>query len=262
MQHDIEGLGWKIAVVVIMAAVGLWLRRKTAHSRQESGNVRETIETLNSATIALAVVFFVVQPFIAEAFVIPTGSMRNTLREQDRVLVSRGIYRLQEPHFQDVVVFVAPPAAKQEPGTDFIKRCMGTPGDIVEVRKGKVFRNGRAVPEIYQLWDSSALPYDMKIIGGAVYSRDYYAPGQTTPWKQNQIIAPIANQSLISRATPGRVPDGQLLMLGDHRSNSLDGHFWGFVPRANVIGKAMCVFWPPRRFGLVDEMTRNPRPVP
>ncbi len=259
MQHDIEGFWWKIAVVVVLAAVGLWLRRKTVRSREES---KETIETLNSATIALAVVFFVVQPFIAEAFVIPTGSMKNTLREQDRVLVSRAIYRLQEPHFQDVVVFEAPPAAHQEAGTDFIKRCIGTPGDVIEMRRGVLFRNGRAVPEIYQLWNSPTLPYDMKIVGGAVYSRDYYAPNLPGAWQQNQLVVPAANQFLISTATPGRVPNGQLLMLGDHRSNSLDGHFWGFVSREKVIGKAMCVFWPPRRFGLLDEMTRNPRVAP
>lgn len=259
MQHDIEGLWWKLAVVVALAGTCLLLRRKTARSREDG---KATIETLDSATIALALVFFVIQPFIAQAFVIPTGSMRNTLREQDRVLVSRAIYRLQEPHFQDVVVFEAPPAAHQEPNTDFIKRCIGTPGDIIEVRKSTLFRNGKAVPEIYQLWDNSALHYDMKIVGGAVYSRDYYAPNQPGDWQKNEIIVPAANQLLISAATPGRVPQGHLLMLGDHRSNSLDGHVWGFVPRENVIGKAMCVFWPARRLGLVDELTRNPRPVP
>ena len=259
MQHAIEGLWWKLAVVVLLAGLGLWMRRKTARAHEDG---KATLETLDSATIALALVFFVIQPFIAQAFVIPTGSMRNTLREHDRVLVSRAIYRLQEPRFQDAVVFVAPPAAHQEPGTDFIKRCIGTPGDTIEVHQGVVFRNGNAVPEIYQLWDSPALPYDMKIVGGAVYSRNYYAPGQPEPWEQNQIVAPAASQSLISAAAPGRVPKGQLLMMGDHRSASLDGHIWGFVPRENVIGKAMCVFWPPRRFGLVDEMTRNPRPVP
>ena len=48
-------------------------------------------------------------------------------------------------------------------------------------------------------------------------------------------------------------------MLGDHRSNSNDGHVWGFTPRQNVVGKAICVFWPPTRLGLVDNMTFHPR---
>lgn len=259
MQNNIEGLWWKLAVVVMLAGIGLWVRRKTARSRQ---NDKATIETLDSVTIALALVFFVIQPFIVQAFVIPTGSMKNTLREHDRVLVSRTIYRWQEPRFQDVVVFEAPPAARQEPKTDFIKRCIGTPGDLIEVRKGALFRNGRAVPEIYRLWDSPELPYDMKIVGNAVYEREYDAPNHPELWQQNGLAVPETDQFSISIAPPGRVPAGQLLMLGDHRSASLDGHIWGFVPRENVIGKAMCVFWPPRRFGFLDEMTRNPRPVP
>jgi signal peptidase I len=49
------------------------------------------------------------------------------------------------------------------------------------------------------------------------------------------------------------------LMLGDHRSNSKDSHYWGFVPRANIVGKAVCVFWPPSRVGLVEHMSFEPR---
>ena len=79
---------------------------------------------------------------------------------------------------------------------------------------------------------------------------------QPAPWTRNQIIA--ANQSAISAAPAGKVPPGQLLMLGDHRSHSLDGHFWGFVPRQNVIGKAVCVFWPPKRLGL-GSLSFHPR---
>ena len=283
MDTNIEGLAWKLAIVAALVGAGLWVRRhprivervfavlirdcaflfglagasrRTRH-RAARESARAMGETLNAATVAIALVLFVIQPFILQAFWIPTGSMENTLRVDDRLLVSRTIYRLQEPRFQDVVVFEAPTGAAQEPGTDFVKRCVGTPGDIVEVRRGVLFRGGKAVPEIYQLWSGGALPYDMKIVGGAVYSRDYFAPNLPAPWTRNQMIA--AGQNAISAAPAGRVPLGQLLMLGDHRSDSLDGHFWGFVPRQNVIGKAVCVFWPPTRAGLVDDLSFHPR---
>ena len=283
MENTIEGWGWKLAIIVLLAGACLWAHRHPAkverifewlsrkftsvfglanHSLKERQHAaREAakafVETLDSATVAIGLVFFVIQPFILQSFWIPTGSMENTLRPQDRVLVSRALYRWQEPKFQDVIVFEAPAAAAQPPATDFIKRCMGTPGDTIEIRKGALFRNGTAVPETYQLWNSGALPYDMKIVGGAVYARNYNAPNSPAQWTQNQI--PAANQATISAAKPGKVPPGSLLMLGDHRSNSLDGHFWGFAPRKNVIGKAVCVFWPPRRFGLVDNLTHYPR---
>ena len=284
MENIIEGSFWKIAIVVMLAGAALLahrhpallerlfevlgqkiariLGRASASLEERRFAARESAkamtETLDSATIAIGLVFFVIQPFILQSFWIPTGSMENTLRVNDRLLVSRAIYRFEEPKFQDVIVFEPPAAAAQPPHTDFIKRCMGTPGDVIEMRKGVLFRNGTAVPEIYQLWNSGALPYDMKIVGGAVYSRNYDAPNLPGEWTRNQI--PAANQTAISAAKSGAVPVGNLLMLGDHRSHSLDGHFWGFAPRKNVIGKAVCVFWPPKRLGLVDNLTRYPRP--
>ena len=92
-------------------------------------------------------------------------------------MVSRTIYRLAgAASFKTSSSSRRRPLPRRNPHTDFVKRCVGTPGDVVEVRRGTLFRGGKAVPEIYQLWNSGALPYDMKIVGGAVYSRDYYAP--------------------------------------------------------------------------------------
>ena len=258
MEFNLENIWWKIAVVAGLVGATLFARLFFANKR-ESENGKFIVETLNSATIAIGLVLLVIQPFILQAFWIPSGSMENTLRINDRVLVSRAIYRLQEPNFQDVIVFKAPPATREKPGTDYIKRCIGKPGDRIEVRKGTVFRDGKTIPEIYRLWNSSALPYDMKIIGSAVYSRDYFAPNLPKPWTKNNVPVPMENQASISAATSGVVPSGYLLMMGDHRSHSSDGHVWGFMPRQNVVGKAICVFWPPTRLGLVDSLSFHPR---
>ena len=126
-----------------------------------------------------------------------------------------------------------------------------------------VYRDGKAVPEIYTKWSKGSLSvsYDMKIVGGVVYSREYDLPGVPGPWRRKGLPLEEAEQNSISNAKPEEVPPGNLLMLGDHRNNSNDGHVWGFVPRANVVGKAIFVFWPITRVGLMDYLSHHkPRP--
>ncbi len=238
-------------------------------------------ETLDSLLITIGLVFFVVQPFILQPFYIPSGSMENTLQwtpVQDRLLAARWIYRLRDPQHGDVVVFQPPPQAIQSgeaSGDDYIKRCIGLPGDIVTANaKREYFRNGVKLNEPYAKWSppSSGLlhSYDMKIIGGKMYSREYSAPDvpayadqglwhcrpiSVTPESAETVVVPPEEQQKITDAKPEAIPDGMFLMLGDHRNNSSDGHVWGFVPRANLVGKAMCVFWPPNRIGTLDRMS-------
>jgi hypothetical protein len=79
------------------------------------------------------------------------------------------------------------------------------------------------------------------------------------PWCANHIQAPGSEQQRISSAPAEAVPQDKFLMLGDHRNNSNDSHVWGFVPRANIVGKAVCVFWPPTRVSLIDRLSFHPR---
>lgn len=290
-QFNIDSWPWKIAVVVALLGMREFVRLLSPKERggERSGERGETskwlIETIDSAAIAIGLVLFVIQPFILQAFFIPSGSMEDTLRIGDRLLVSKMVYRLKEPAFQDVIVFKAPPAALISSGNptediDFIKRCIGTPGDTVYLVDRQLWRNGKKVPEIYTKWSDPAsslsLPstpdagilggvavprysYDMKVVGDAVYSREYLDSEGREPglWKKNNIEAP--DQDAITQAKPGKVPSGNYLFMGDHRNNSNDGHVWGFAPRGNIVGKAICVFWPPTRLGLVDRMSNFPR---
>ena len=285
MQFNIESWPWKFAVVAGLLGMRAFVHLLSPREKN-SGESGETskwlLETIDSAAIAIGLVLFVIQPFILQAFFIPSGSMENTLRIGDRLLVSKLVYRLKEPAFEDVVVFKAPPDALvgsgSPEGTDFIKRCMGEAGDVVYVINRQVFR-GRdgakpeKVKDQYVKWSEEGgatfggaapdeLPgaarksYDMKIVGGAVYSRDYFN-GEPGEWSKNNVRQP--DQDAITRAKPGAIPADSFLMLGDHRSDSNDGHVWGFVPRGNIVGKAICVFWPPTRLGLVDNMSKYPR---
>lgn len=259
--------------------------RSQSRRDEESESVSGWAETLDSLLITIGLVFFVVQPFILQPFYIPSGSMENTLQwtpVQDRLLAARWIYRLRDPQRGDVVIF-QPPRQAIQPGEntedDYIKRCIGVPGDIVYATATRTyFRNGQKMNEPYVKWsentaiDSFIYSYDMKIVDGNVYSREYVAEGERFGGDQGlwsyrprangneilpRVIVPPEGQQRITNAKPEAVPDGMFLMLGDNRNNSSDGHVWGFVPRANLVGKAMCVFWPPRRLGTLDRMSGN-----
>lgn len=237
----------------------------------ESENARWLIETLDSAAIAIGLVLFVVQPFLLQAFWIPSSSMEDTLRIDDRLLVSKFVYRVRAPRSGDVVVFRPPQRANAKPGDDFIKRCIGAPGDVIFAQNRQYYRQApgqkRAtlMNEPYVKWGNPTSSYDMKIVDGKVYSREKNPFSPVAPWVEQgpdpiPMRPPHPRQEYIENAPPEAVPGGMFLMLGDHRDNSNDSHAWGLVPRENIVGKAFCVFWPPARIGVIDRMSRFPRP--
>ena len=276
MNFNLDSWVVKFAIVLSLVAAREFVRLlspKEAVGVVRDDNSKWLIETIDSAAIAIGLVLFIIQPFLLQAFYIPSGSMEDTLRINDRLLVSKLVYRMHPPQFQDVVVFKAPEAAllgqTLDPGeTDFIKRCIGTPGDTIYVINRQYFRRAKGestfskLSEPYVKWSppgrAPIYSYDMKIIDGVVYSREYDQQNATGLWKVNGREA--TDQERISKAKPGAVPESKFLMFGDHRNNSNDGHAWGFVSPEQIRGKAIFVFWPPTRLGLVDRMSFHPRP--
>ena len=166
---------------------------------------RENLESLIWAgALALLIRTFVIAPFK-----IPSGSMRPTLIEGDRILVNKFIYRFQEARRGDIVVFRFP----TDPKRPFIKRLVATGGERVELRDGK------------------ALVNDQPADGAGFFEKNHYY-NQGEYGKSGQII---------------EVPVGQYYVLGDNSASSHDSRFWGFVPRGLMIGRAICIFWPPQR---------------
>jgi signal peptidase I len=186
-----------------------------------------------------------VVPF--QAYYVPSGSMENTVRLNDRILTNTLAYRFREPQDGDIAVFKAPEAALLNQNVtgdvDFIKRVVGTPGQTVEIKQGKLFVDGKARTEPYARWDDNVL-YDLKIVNGSVYSRESIGASTVEPWTKNMVLLEDAEQKLIEKAKPGQVPAGQYLMLGDHRSNSNDSHTFGLVPRSAFQARAFFAFWP------------------
>ena len=172
-------------------------------------------------TITVAVVgVLTFQAEVAKPYRIPSPSMEPTLhcakpvsgcmsRVSDRVIANRLVYRFHEPERGDIIVFESPPQVKAacDASGPFIKRIVGLPGESVSMRAGHVFINGTRLSE--------------------PYLRPAYRGSETGSWGLN--------------------PSGGYFVLGDNRSMSCDSRSWGVVPRANIIGRAEVIYWPPTR---------------
>ena len=204
---------WKIAILI--GSLGL-LRLGFRYATWVSESARKgAIEFLDSALLALLLVFFLIRPFIVQAYFIPSDSMVPTLHRGDRILVLKFTYRLRDPKRGEIVVFRAPPAAANGAKKDFIKRVMGLGGETVAVEHQ---------PKLAE----NLLVVDDK------------------PMKEPYIREPMAYEF-----SERRIPKGALFVMGDNRNDSNDSHRWGFLPRRNLEGKAVLRFWPPARTGLV-----------
>lgn len=211
---------WVIGMLGVAVSLRVWGAQASYLRRYRAG----LLEFVDSALIALLLVFCILRPFVIQAFYIPSGSMENTLLVNDRILVNKFIYFFQEPRHGDIVVFRAPRQASPDK-KDFIKRVVGLPGDRISVHDGKLWRNGQPVDE----------PYIRE------------APDYVWPETGGEVT----------------VPAGALLVMGDNRNFSNDSHKWEmpgpdgtmqpapFLPRENVLGRAMVIFWPLTRLRIL-----------
>ena len=210
------------------------------------------------------VAVFVLRSFLFEPFKIPSGSMIPTLLVGDLILVNKFTYglrlpvantRLTEgnaPQRGDVMVFRYPP----KPSFDYIKRVVGVPGDEVAYLNKRLSVNGQPVPTttVPEFFDADATRYYPQFeerLGDKPHrllndpDRPAFVPGAEN--------FPYRDQCRYSvEGVVCKVPAGHYFMMGDNRDNSLDSRYWGFVPDANIVGKAFFIwmnFGNFRRFG-------------
>lgn len=181
---------------------------------------QEWAESLFIAFIFAMIIRF----FIVEPFKIPTGSMRTTLIEGDIILVNKFIYgakvpftkirlpALRAPKRGDVVVFIYP----EDPKKNFIKRLVAVGGETVEIKNGSLYINDTAV-------------VDPKFSQRYYYNRGDYG-------REEQKIT---------------VPKDSYFVLGDNSASSQDSRYWGFVPKDNMLGEAIVIYWPPKRIRTI-----------
>jgi signal peptidase I len=197
---------------------------------------------------------FVLRSFMFEPFKIPSGSMIPTLRVGDLILVNKYHYGIRLPVFHtklvanndpqrgDVMVFRYPP----QPSLDYIKRVIGVPGDEVAYLNKELSVNGKPVPRAAQpeFFDGDSMRYARQFretLDARSYNtlndddRPAFIPGTTD----------FPNKDACRYTVEGvvcKVPEGHYFMMGDNRDNSLDSRYWGFVPEANIVGKAFFVW--------------------
>lgn len=280
-------------LTVIRVFVHPLLMKTAVHKRSVGYAFGKFVNEMLDAFIYAGVfVFMLIRPFGVQAFLIPSGSMWPTLYVNDFIVANKAIYRYSDPKVNDVVVFRPPVTARLsadqvdadgEMKVDFIKRCVGTPGDLVEMKKGVLYRNGQKVDEPYkalsectdehpeaecqnfrvltpdqqkQLTMSSfkLVNYHNRIIPLNYTDLDANAP---TPRVENFIesqapyhvaeefqIADPDEEKKAEALSAQKVPPGMYLMMGDNRNNSFDGRGWGLVPRDWIIGRSEFVWFP------------------
>jgi len=166
-----------------------------------------------------AVIFFVIQMFIAQPFRVVGGSMESTFEPGQYVLVDR-ISHLWAPYVRGQVVVLHPPADFDERGEPFIKRIVGVAGDTVEIRDGQVWVNGSALAEPY-----------------------LHVDPETGTAEPTEVTMDVGSWV---------VPEGHVLVMGDHRVASSDGRDFGPVPVASIVGRALVRYWPLSSMWIVD----------
>ena len=212
-------------------------------------------EALASICSVLVVGLFVLT-FLAQNYVIPSGSMENTLLVGDHLVVDRitltppapwmPLIRYREPKRGDIVVFFKP---VYQPGIDatdadgtpqytpLVKRLIGVPGDHIHLRNGVVYVNGVAQPQPKDGIKDAGSSIDQVFLDEfpAIPPAQTPSGGATERWDVEE-PEHVVNGDLV-------VPPGMYFMMGDNRHNSLDSRYWGFVPRANIIGRPLFNYW-------------------
>ncbi|HET7102526.1 MAG TPA: signal peptidase I [Terracidiphilus sp.] len=201
--------------------------------------VEETPFEAAASICTVLVVGLFILTFLAQNFVIPSGSMEKTLLVGDHLVVDRitlapptkwmPLARYREPRRGDIVVFLKP----GEPDLFLVKRLIAVPGDHLHLRNGIVIVNGVAQNEPHAQPTTADNYRDyLDDFPAVAMSPDL---GATEEWT---VAMPqyVKDGNLV-------VPPGKYFMMGDNRHNSLDSRFWGFVPRANIIGRPLFNYW-------------------
>ena len=173
---------------------------------------------------------------LMQAFVIPTGSMEDTLLIGDHLIVDKLVYAPggsllkhllpYEPiHRGDIIVFRYPVDIRQT----FVKRVIGVPGDRIRLRNKQVYRNGKELLEPYKYHKTEYVDS---------YRDNFPSPPNTVVYKQGleMLEKHVVNGEVV-------VPPDHYFAMGDNRDLSLDSRYWGFVPRENIIGKPLIIYW-------------------
>ncbi len=217
--------------------------KQTAETR-----VEETPFEATASICSVLVVGLFILTFLAQNFVIPSGSMENTLLVGDHLVVDRitlapaskwmPLVHYREPKRNDILVFIKPVPDLDADGKPqylfLVKRLVGLPGDHIHLRNGVVIVNGAAIDQPHAQPTTADNHQDFLDEFPSV-APDAQPGGATESWAV-EFPGHVVNGDLV-------VPEGKYFMMGDNRHNSLDSRFWGFVPRENIVGRPLFNYW-------------------
>ena len=238
-----------------MSEVGTPEQIKTICEEQPAvapGQARRGLYSLQSFAGTVVIAVFVIA-FVVQAFQIPSESMERTLLVGDYLLVDKlhygppGIWGFLMPYRPirrgDIIVFRYP----MKPSDHFVKRVIGLPGDRVHLERKRVYVNGKPLAELYvQLHRGSFEAF-----------RDNF-PASARPYDDVTTSWLLQMRSLVHDGEL-EIPANSYFVLGDNRDNSLDSRYWGLVPRENVIGRPLLIYWSAEAAGGADSAVAAPQ---
>ncbi len=269
--------------------------KKKQPEKQTLDFKRKSINFVKELFQVLIIVLFITSS-IVEASRVPTGSMEKTIYIGDFLLVNKFIYgpstpryipytnvrlpyfrlpAFSEPERNDIIVFEFPGYREQITSEElffYVKRCVGTPGDTLQIKNKVLFVNGEEfpIPPNIRYEGGKPLPADVEDPNifpvNSGWNGDQYGPlvvpkegdvltltpKNISKWKtfinreyEKSVVTVRDNQVFIEGQPVDKytVKKDYYFMMGDNRDNSLDGRYWGFVPRENILGTPFIVFW-------------------
>lgn len=198
--------------------------KKNLNMQQFIQRLKKEVKELFIALLIALLISIPIRVFLVEAYRIPTGSMRPTLLEGDGIMVNKLLYgarvpfvdwrlpALRQPVRGEVVVFIEP----QERKKVYIKRLVAFGGETLEIRNGSLYVNG-------------------ELLSQPEFSKNYY---------YNRGDYGQAGEKIV-------VPADTYFVMGDNSGSSQDSRYWGFLPKNNLLGKAIFIWWPFKRMGVL-----------
>lgn len=284
-------------LTVLRVVISPYLKKVEPHKRGTTYALARIVNEMFDALIYAGVfVFMVIRPFGVQAFLIPSGSMWPTLYVNDFIVANKAIYRFSDPKPGDIVVFRPPFGATEghpeqtdpvtkEVKVDFIKRCIGIPGQVIELRAGQLYRDGKKVEEPQKAYSECSNRVGMECLDfrsltdaekdaltmasfklvqykGRLIPLNYTKNdanssvpmanniGEPSPYAVGSefVIQDQDEARRLRDLPPMPVPPGYYLMMGDNRNGSFDSRGWGLVPRKDIIGRSELIWLPIARW--------------
>ncbi len=248
----------------------IYLNKTSKYQRGITHSFLKVVNELMDAFVyAIVVVFLLIRPYIGQTFYIPSPSMVPTLKVHDILIGTKYPYIVDNPKRGDIIMF-RPPSNAHDVGTDaidFIKRAMGVPGDIIEIKDGLFYLNGKRIQEPYL--NESLMNNDFRLVNyngdyiplkvdGSFVNIDhrytlkedkYYI--ETLAKKYGKSVEELTEELI--KLPPVAIPDNYYLAVGDNRNWSFDSRAWGLVPREDIYARGEFIIWPPKRFKSVRQ---------